>query len=86
MPLSDAAESVGFKYVFDAESLLRRNLLKVATSTYWDGRALVLQILYDRLSLFQQLLTEDSSIYPHVEPDIVSYVDVFGSVNRRGNS
>jgi hypothetical protein len=54
MPLSDAAESVGFKYVFDAESLLRRNLLKVATTTYWDGRALVLQILYDRLSLFQQ--------------------------------
>lgn len=61
----------------------------VAYRDMWGrGKDSYLQMVYERLVLFKELLTEDGGIYVHVEPDIGSYVrgvldDVFGSQNRR---
>lgn len=73
----------------DTVSKQQSLLEMVAYRDMWGkGADSYLQMLYERLSLFRQLLTEDGSIYLHVEPDIGSYVravmdDVFGSANRR---
>ena len=59
---------------------------KAYRDTWGRGLDSYLQMMYERLSLMRELLTEDGSIYIHIGPDICHYIkammdDIFGANN-----
>jgi DNA modification methylase len=57
--------------------------------TWGHGRASYLRMLYDRIILMHELLTEDGTLYIHIGPSVSHYVkvlcdEIFGESNFRG--